>query len=206
MPKGRYKIMREYMPKKGKLGLDMMLRTCTVQTNLDFESEADMVKKFRVSLALQPLATALFANSPFKEGKPIGFKSYRSHIWTDTDPDRCGMLPFVFEDGLRLRALCRLHARCADVLRLSRRQVHRCLGPELPRFPEGQAAGAAGRAADHQRLGRPPHDGVPRGAAEALPGDARRRFGAVAGAQCACPRCGSACSTTRPRSMRPGTW
>ena len=99
MPKGRYKIMREYMPKKGKLGLDMMLRTCTVQTNLDFESEADMVKKFRVSLALQPLATALFANSPFKEGKAAGYKSYRSHIWTDTDPDRCGMLPFVFEDG-----------------------------------------------------------------------------------------------------------
>jgi len=99
MPKGRYKIMREYMPKKGKLGLDMMLRTCTVQTNLDFESEADMVKKFRVSLALQPVATALFANSPFVEGKPVGFKSYRSHIWTDTDPDRCGVLPFVFEPG-----------------------------------------------------------------------------------------------------------
>src|SRR5713226_6431137 len=99
MPKGRYKIMGEYMPKKGKLGLDMMLRTCTVQTNLDFESEVDMVKKFRVSLALQPLATALFANSPFKEGKAVGYKSYRSHIWTDTDPDRCGMLPFVFESG-----------------------------------------------------------------------------------------------------------
>jgi glutamate--cysteine ligase len=99
MPKGRYKIMREYMPKKGKLGIDMMLRTCTVQTNLDYESEADMVKKFRVSLALQPLATALFANSPFKESKDTGYKSYRSHIWTDTDPDRCGMLPFVFEDG-----------------------------------------------------------------------------------------------------------
>src|SRR6476469_7404398 len=99
MPKGRYKIMRDYMPKRGKLGLDMMLRTCTVQTNLDFSSEADMVKKFRVSLALQPLATALFANSPFLEGKDSGYKSYRSHIWTDTDPDRCGMLPFVFEEG-----------------------------------------------------------------------------------------------------------
>jgi glutamate--cysteine ligase len=99
MPKGRYKIMREYMPKKGKLGLDMMLRTCTVQVNLDFASEADMVKKFRASLALQPVATALFANSPFTEGKPNGFLSYRSHIWTDTDPDRCGMLPFVFEPG-----------------------------------------------------------------------------------------------------------
>ncbi|MBM3533129.1 MAG: glutamate--cysteine ligase [Alphaproteobacteria bacterium] len=100
MPKGRYKIMRAYMPKKGKLGLDMMTRTCTVQVNLDFSSEADMVEKFRVSLALQPIATALFANSPFTEGKPNGFQSYRSHIWTDTDPDRCGILPFVFEPGM----------------------------------------------------------------------------------------------------------
>jgi glutamate--cysteine ligase len=99
MPKGRYRIMRNYMPKVGNLGLDMMLRTCTVQVNLDYASEADMVKKFRVSLALQPLATALFANSPFKEGKPNGFMSYRSHVWTDTDPDRCGMLDFVFENG-----------------------------------------------------------------------------------------------------------
>jgi glutamate--cysteine ligase len=99
MPKGRYRIMRDYMPKKGTLGLDMMLRTCTVQANLDYQSEADMVKKFRTSLALQPVAVALFANSPFFEGKPNGFQSYRSHIWTDTDPDRCGTLPFVFEDG-----------------------------------------------------------------------------------------------------------
>ena len=99
MPKGRYRIMRDYMPKKGTRGLDMMLRTCTVQVNLDFQSEADMVKKFRVGLALQPVATALFANSPFTEGKPNGFQSYRSHVWTDTDPDRSGMLPFVFEDG-----------------------------------------------------------------------------------------------------------
>ncbi len=99
MPKGRYRIMRDYMPKKGSLGLDMMLRTCTVQANLDYQSEADMVKKFRMSLALQPMAVALFANSPFTEGKVNGFQSYRSHIWTDTDPDRCGTLPFVFEDG-----------------------------------------------------------------------------------------------------------
>ncbi|WP_299323193.1 glutamate--cysteine ligase [Parasphingopyxis sp.] len=99
MPKGRYKIMREYMPKKGNLGLDMMLRTCTIQTNLDYASEADMAQKFRVALALQPLGTALFANSPFTEGKPNGFLSFRSHIWSDTDPDRTGMLPFVFEDG-----------------------------------------------------------------------------------------------------------
>ena len=99
MPKGRYKIMRDYMPKVGSLGLDMMTRTCTVQVNLDFENEADMIKKFRVSLALQPIATALFADSPFTEGKPNGYLSYRSQIWTDTDPDRTGMLDFVFEDG-----------------------------------------------------------------------------------------------------------
>jgi glutamate--cysteine ligase len=99
MPKGRYRIMRDYMPKRGNLGIDMMKRTCTVQVNLDFGSEADMVRMFRVSLALQPVATALFANSPFTEGKPNGFQSYRSHIWTDTDPDRTGDLPFVFEDG-----------------------------------------------------------------------------------------------------------
>jgi len=99
MPKGRYAIMLNYMPKVGSLGLDMMLRTCTIQTNLDYSSEADMVKKFRVGLALQPVATALFANSPFTDGKPNGYLSYRSHIWEDTDPDRTGMLPFVFEDG-----------------------------------------------------------------------------------------------------------
>ena len=100
MPKGRYAIMRAHMPRVGKLGLDMMLRTCTVQVNLDFASEADMVRKFRVSLALQPIATALFANSPFLEGEPSGFLSYRSQIWTDTDPQRSGMLPFVFEPGM----------------------------------------------------------------------------------------------------------
>ncbi|TDI61582.1 MAG: glutamate--cysteine ligase [Alphaproteobacteria bacterium] len=100
MPKARYDIMRAYMPTKGSYGLDMMLRTCTVQVNLDYSSEADMVKKFRTSLALQPLATALFANSPFADSKPNGFLSYRSEMWKDTDPDRCGTLPFVFEDGM----------------------------------------------------------------------------------------------------------
>ena len=99
MPKGRYAIMRRWMQEVGTLGLDMMLRTCTVQTNLDFLDEADMVEKYRISLALQPVATALFANSPFKEGRPSGLLSLRSHIWTDTDPARCGMLPFIFEDG-----------------------------------------------------------------------------------------------------------
>ncbi len=104
MPKGRYKIMRDYMPKRGNLGLHMMLATCTVQVNLDFSSEERMVRMFRTALALQPLATALWANSPFREGEKNGYLSYRSHIWSDTDPDRTGMLPFVFEDGFGFRA------------------------------------------------------------------------------------------------------
>jgi glutamate--cysteine ligase len=99
MPKGRYVIMRRYMPLVGGQGLDMMLRTCTVQANLDFSSEADMALKFKASLALQPLATALFANSPFREGKPTGLLSTRAGVWTDTDKDRTGLLRFVFEDG-----------------------------------------------------------------------------------------------------------
>ena len=99
MPKGRYKIMAPYLDKVGKYGRDMMFRTCTVQVNLDFGSEADMAKKLRVSLALQPIATALFANSPFLEGKPKGFLSFRSEVWRDTDNARAGMLPFVFEQG-----------------------------------------------------------------------------------------------------------
>jgi glutamate--cysteine ligase len=100
MPKGRYKIMREYMPKRGTLGLDMMFRSCTVQANLDYGSEADMVRKMRVSLAFQPVATAIFANSPFTGGKPNGYMSFRSHLWTDTDPDRCGTLPFAFDESM----------------------------------------------------------------------------------------------------------
>jgi glutamate--cysteine ligase len=100
MPKARYRIMREYMNKVGTLGQDMMARTCTVQVNLDFGSERDMVQKFRTSLALQPVATALFANSPFTDGKPNGYLSYRSHVWEDTDPDRTGMLPFVFDGDM----------------------------------------------------------------------------------------------------------
>ena len=100
MPKGRYKIMTAYMPKVGTLGLDMMYRTCTVQSNHDFSSEADMVRKMRVALALQPVGTALFANSPFTEGKPNGLLSFRSEIWRDTDNARAGMLPWVFESGM----------------------------------------------------------------------------------------------------------
>ena len=100
MPKKRYGVMTRYMPQVGSRGHDMMYRTCTIQVNLDFASEADMVKKLRVSLALQPLATALFASSPFTDGKLNGFKSMRSGVWRDTDPNRTGMLPFAFEDGM----------------------------------------------------------------------------------------------------------
>ncbi|WP_020181206.1 glutamate--cysteine ligase [Methylopila sp. M107] len=99
MPKRRYEIMTRYMPKVGSRGLDMMYRTCTVQANLDFSSEADMALKMRVGLALQPITTALFANSPFTEGRPNGFLSARSEIWKDTDNNRAGMLPFAFEEG-----------------------------------------------------------------------------------------------------------
>ena len=100
MPKRRYEVMSRYMPQVGSRGLDMMYRTATIQVNLDFADEADMVKKFRVSLALQPIATAMFACSPFTEGKPNGFLSARSNVWLDTDRNRTGMLPFVFEDGM----------------------------------------------------------------------------------------------------------
>jgi glutamate--cysteine ligase len=107
MPKGRYDLMRRYMPLVGNLGLDMMLRTCTVQANLDFGGEADMVAKFRASLALQPIVTALFANSPFTEGRPNGFLSARANVWTDTDPDRTGLLDFVFKSGFNFETYAR---------------------------------------------------------------------------------------------------
>jgi glutamate--cysteine ligase len=100
MPKERYRIMMRYMPTRGKRGLDMMFRTATVQVNMDFGDEADMVAKMRVGLALQPVATALLANSPFTDGKPNGFQSHRAEMWRDTDPNRTGLLPFVFEQGM----------------------------------------------------------------------------------------------------------
>ena len=104
MPKGRYKLMTDYMGRVGTHGTQMMYRTCTVQVNLDFSSEQDMIKKMRVGLALQPIATALFANSPFFEGKLVNHKSWRSRIWRDLDEDRTGMLPFVFEEGFGFEA------------------------------------------------------------------------------------------------------
>ena len=128
-PRAATTIMLRHMPRVGNLGLDMMLRTCTIQVNLDYASEADMVKKFRVGLALQPVATALFANSPFTEGKPNGYKSFRSHIWEDTDPHAHRHAAVRVRGRLRLRTLLRLCARRADVFRLPRRQIYRrCAG------------------------------------------------------------------------------
>ncbi|CAN5878894.1 glutamate--cysteine ligase [soil metagenome] len=143
MPKGRYKIMREYMPKVGGLGLDMMFRTCTVQANLDFGSEADMIAKFRVSLALQPIVTALFANSPFVEGKPSGWLSSRARIWTDTDPDRTGMLGFVFEDGFTYETYARyamnvpmyFAKRDGKYIDLAGKSFVKFMAGELPEMP-----------------------------------------------------------------------
>lgn len=144
MPKKRYEIMRAYMPKRGRLGLDMMFRTCTVQVNLDFASEADMVKKFRVALALQPIATALFANSPFTEGKPNGYLSYRSHIWTDTDPDRTGMLPFVFDAGFGFEAYAD-YALDVPMYFLQRGQtMHDVTGQSFREFLDGRLSSLPG--------------------------------------------------------------
>ena len=144
MPKGRYAIMRRYMPTVGDLGLDMMTRTCTVQVNLDFSSEEDMRRKFRTSLALQPIATALFADSPFTDGKPNGYLSYRSHIWTDTDPDRTGMLDFVFEEGFGYE---RYVDYILDVpMYFSYRDgiYHDLAGQSFRRFMRGELAGLPG--------------------------------------------------------------
>ena len=179
MPKGRYKIMTNYMPKVGQYGLDMMYRTCTVQTNLDFSSEADMVKKLRVSVALQPVATALFANSPFTEGKPNGFLSFRSEIWRDTDNARAGMMPWAFEDGMGFERwvdyaldVPMYFVKRGDDLYRRRRLV-------VPRLLRRQEQFASRRAADAVGLGQSSLDDFPRGAAEALSGNARRRRRAV---------------------------
>ena len=138
MPKGRYKIMANYMPKVGKLGLDMMFRTCTVQANLDFSSEADMVKKLRVSLAWQPIATAMFANSPFTEGKPNGYLSFPCR---DLARHRCrahGLAAIRVRIRHGIRALRRICARRADVFREARRELYRRHRLLVSRFAQGR--------------------------------------------------------------------
>ena len=180
MPKGRYEIMRDYMPKVGGYGLDMMFRTCTVQVNLDFESEADMVKKFRVGLALQPITTALFANSPFREGRPSGFLSYRAQVWTDVDNARAGMLPWVFEDGMGFE-------RYVDyALDVPMYFVYRdgkyidMAGKSFRDFLARKIPEVAHIDPDDERLGRSSHHHLPGSAAEELSGNARHRWRHVA--------------------------
>ena len=204
MPKSRYKIMTAYMPKVGRYGLDMMYRTCTVQTNLDFSSEADMVKKLRVSLALQPVATALFANSPFTEGKPNGFLSFRSEVWRDTDNQRAGMLPFAFEDGMGFERyvdyaldvpmyFVKREDEYIDMSGLSFRDL---LKGKLPghgnlRATQSDWANHVSTIFPEVRLKRY----LEMRGADAGPWRAARRR---------CRRSGSACSTTMPRSMPRG--
>ena len=180
MPKGRYRIMTNYMPKVGKLGLDMMYRTCTVQTNLDFHSEADMVKKLRVSLALQPVGTALFANSPFTEGKPNGFLSFRSEIWRDTDARSLRHAAVGVRVRHGIRTLGRLCARRADVFRQARRRIYRCGRAVVPRLAGWKTARPARRTRDDFRLGQSRLDDFSGSAAQALSGNARLRWRPVA--------------------------
>ncbi len=138
MPKGRYGIMAPYMDKVGSMGRDMMFRTCTVQVNLDFASEADMVKKLRTSVALQPIATALFANSPFLEGKPNGYKSFRSHVWTDTDKARSGMLPFMFEQGAGYERYMEYALDVPMYFVMRNGQFVNCAGESFRKFLDGK--------------------------------------------------------------------
>ena len=176
MPKGRYKIMTAYMPKVGKLGLDMMYRTCTVQTNLDFSSEADMVKKLRVSIALQPVATALVRQFAVhrRQAERLPLLPRRNLARHRCRPHRHAAVGVRAGHGIR--ALGRLCARRADVFRQARRRVCRCRRPIVPRSDGRQAAGHAGRARDDFRLVEPHQHDFSRGPAQALSGNARRRF------------------------------
>ena len=176
MPKGRYAIMRRYMPKVGTLGLDMMTRTCTVQVNLDYASEQDMLRKLRVSLLLQPLATALFANSPFTEGRPNGFLSYRAHVWTDTDNERSGIPRVMFEPGFGFERYVEWLVDQVPMYFVYRdgRYID-VAGASFRDFMDGAAAQPRGNRRDGRRLRRSHHHGVHRRADQAIPGDARRR-------------------------------
>jgi glutamate--cysteine ligase len=138
MPKSRYAVMRRYMPTRGSLGLDMMLRTSTVQVNLDFGDEADMVEKLRVSLALQPLATALFASSPLREGKPSGYLSLRGHVWSDTDPDRTGIPAVVFEDGFGFERFAEYVLDVPMYFVAREGKLHDATGASMRAFMEGK--------------------------------------------------------------------
>ena len=205
MPKGRYKLMTDYMDRVGTMGKTMMYRTCTVQVNLDFGSEADMVQKLRVALALQPVATALFANSPFLDGKPNGHKSWRARVWRDLDASRTGMLPFVFEDGFGFEPWVEYALDVPMYFVYRDGKYIDALGQSFRDFMRGELPALPRRNPDAVGLGRPSDDHFPRSTAEEIHRDARGRWWAVAQAFARCPLCGSGCATTKPRWMRHGT-
>ena len=205
MPKGRYGIMAPYMDKVGTLGRDMMFRTCTVQVNLDFATEADMVQKLRVSLALQPIATALFANSPFLEGKPNGFLSFRTQVWTDTDNARAGMLPFAFEDGFGFERYVDYALDVPMYFVMRDGSFVNTAGESFRKFMEGKLPQLPGEQpvmkdwADHLTT--------------IFPEVRLKRYLEMRGCDsgpwrrlCAFRPCGWACSMTRPRLMGHGIW
>ena len=181
MPKSRYEIMTRYMPKVGTKGLDMMYRTCTIQVNLDFESEADMRRKMQVSLKLQPLSTALFANSPFTEGRPNGFLSWRGDIWRDTDNQRSGLLEFCFSPDFGFFDYVDWALDVPMYFVIRDGHYHDMTHVTFRQFMAGAAHNDdARRRADDRRLGEPSVDAVSGRAAEALPRNARRRRRAMA--------------------------
>ena len=184
----------------------MMYRTCTVQTNLDYSSEADMVKKLRVSLALQPVATAMFANSPFTEGKPNGFLSFRSEIWRDTDPDRSGMLPWAFEPGMGFERYVDYALDVPMYFVKRGDQLYRCRRPIVPR-PDGRDAcrrcPASGR---RSRTGRTTSPRFFRRSGSSAISKCAARTAAPGGGCRRCRPIGSGFSTTMTRSTPPGTW
>jgi glutamate--cysteine ligase len=186
MPKSRYDIMTRYMPKVGSQGLDMMYRTCTIQVNLDFSSEADMRRKMQLGMKLQPLATALFAASPFTEGKPNGLVSWRGDIWRDTDNQRSGQLPFVYSDDFGFLDYVEWALDVPMYFRASRRALSRGDPCHLPPVHEWRLEGRTGPAdADDGRLDQPSGDAVSRCPPQALHRNARGRRGTVAADLCA---------------------
>jgi glutamate--cysteine ligase len=179
MPKGRYRIMRDVHAQGRQPGPGHDDPHLHGAGQPGLRLEADMVKKFRVSLALQPVATALFADSPFTEGKPNGQLSYRSHIWTDTDPDRTGMLDFVFEDGFGYERYVDYLLDVPMYFSYRDGEYIDASGKSFRTFLRGELDVLPGRVADHPRLERPHDHRLPGSAAEEIPGDARRRWRAV---------------------------
>ena len=207
MPKGRYKIMLNYMPKVGNLGLDMMLRTCTIQVNLDYTSEADMVKKFRVGLALQPVATALFANSPLTEGKPNGYQAASAatsgRTPTPTGPACCPSCS---------RTASATSATCDYALDVPMYFVYRdgkyidVAGESFRAFLDGKLPQLPGEKPRLSRLRRPSFDHLPRSPPQELPRDARRRRRPLGPDLRAAGLVGRPALRPTRRSMPPGTW